>query len=301
MGWGATPVPHTETHMKLILSRKGFDSAAGGGPSPILPNGCLLSLPIPDRASPYTYGDICRHGGLDEKLVEDLSRGRVRADHGAHIDPDLNRFSLPRKPGWRPLFGQTRAAQAHLQNQGVGPGDIFLYYGWFRQTALRDGKLGFDRSAPDVHMLFGWLQADQVIPISSGCPKGLGWAAYHPHFHFQDTGRGKNNTLYVARKTLKLDGLGGRRIAGGGVFTHAADELRLTAPGRTRGTWLLPRWFIPTRGKPPLTYHRAPERWERTRQGVLLQTVGRGQEFVLDVEHHPEAVEWVRELIVGTG
>jgi len=33
--------------MKVILSRKGFDSASGGHPSPILPDGTLLSIPIP--------------------------------------------------------------------------------------------------------------------------------------------------------------------------------------------------------------------------------------------------------------
>jgi Nucleotide modification associated domain 3 len=33
--------------MKLILSRKGFDSSHGGGPSPIRPDGRLLSFPIP--------------------------------------------------------------------------------------------------------------------------------------------------------------------------------------------------------------------------------------------------------------
>ena len=33
--------------MKVILSRKGFDSSFGGYPSPILPDGTLISLPIP--------------------------------------------------------------------------------------------------------------------------------------------------------------------------------------------------------------------------------------------------------------
>jgi len=35
--------------MKVILSRKGFDSQYGGMPSPILPDGTLLSLPIPSK------------------------------------------------------------------------------------------------------------------------------------------------------------------------------------------------------------------------------------------------------------
>ena len=32
---------------KLILSRKGFDTQAGGKPSPVFPDGSMFSLPIP--------------------------------------------------------------------------------------------------------------------------------------------------------------------------------------------------------------------------------------------------------------
>ena len=40
--------------MKVILSRKGFDSQYGGMPSPILPDGTLLSLPIPSKTDMET-------------------------------------------------------------------------------------------------------------------------------------------------------------------------------------------------------------------------------------------------------
>jgi len=40
--------------MKFILSRKGFDSKSGGYPSPIFPDGSLISLPIP--AHEYVTG-----------------------------------------------------------------------------------------------------------------------------------------------------------------------------------------------------------------------------------------------------
>jgi hypothetical protein len=33
--------------MNVILSRKGFDSQYGGYPSPVLPDGRMISLPIP--------------------------------------------------------------------------------------------------------------------------------------------------------------------------------------------------------------------------------------------------------------
>ena len=50
--------------MKVILSRKGFDSSNGGCPSPILPDGTLLSLPIPTddrdrRSHTVTLTRIC--------------------------------------------------------------------------------------------------------------------------------------------------------------------------------------------------------------------------------------------------
>lgn len=106
--------------MKLILSRKGFDSGAGGVPSPILPDGRLLALPIPDAASTIRYGDIAIDDDSLDSLVTPLTRGRIRADDGAHLDPDLIAGMLPRAPGWRPLFGQSGQAQGHLRNQGPG-------------------------------------------------------------------------------------------------------------------------------------------------------------------------------------
>ena len=44
--------------MKIILSRKGFDSEYGGYPSPILPNGQMISLPIPDQKDDIKYSDV---------------------------------------------------------------------------------------------------------------------------------------------------------------------------------------------------------------------------------------------------
>ena len=117
--------------MKLILSRKGFDSSAGKKPSPIFPEGTMLSLPIPDKASTITYKDIAGNACASVgELVQDLAK--ISPTHRAHLDPDLSAHSIPRADGWRPLFGQEGAAESHLENQGVGPGDIFLFFGLFR-------------------------------------------------------------------------------------------------------------------------------------------------------------------------
>ena len=45
--------------MKIILSRKGFDSSWGGCPSPVLPDGTMLSMPIPtNEDNRLRYEDI---------------------------------------------------------------------------------------------------------------------------------------------------------------------------------------------------------------------------------------------------
>src|SRR5271156_5053754 len=76
------------TPMKLILSRKGFDSAHGGYPSPIL-DGQLCPLPIPDDGSPTTYSKISPFNGSPiAQIVQDLTHGRIRPSDGAHLDPD---------------------------------------------------------------------------------------------------------------------------------------------------------------------------------------------------------------------
>src|ERR1051325_6588291 len=128
--------------MRIIFSRKGVDSSAGCVPSPIL-DGSLVSLPIPGR-SQITYGDILWKGVSIGKLVEDLSHGSLSSNKTVHFDPDLNQRSYPRKPGWRPIFGQGQsAAQSHLQTCGVTVGDLFLFFGWFREAERRNGKFRY--------------------------------------------------------------------------------------------------------------------------------------------------------------
>ena len=134
--------------MKLILSRKGFDSSAGGMPSPIFPDGRMVSLPIPDERSQVSYADISYSGASLGPLVAQLTDGQIPAHYRAHIDPDLAKNSLPRLAGWRPIFGQTGPAQGHLRNNGVGLGDLFLFFGlfgvWKAGTAPTSGSQTFD-------------------------------------------------------------------------------------------------------------------------------------------------------------
>ena len=110
--------------MKVIFSRKGFDGSAGGCPSPII-DGIPLSLPIPYLNSTKSY----RHFNLG-KMVTDLTNGKLGESDFCHNDPDLIMGA----------FGQVSSAQSHLDNQNVGSGDLFLFFGWFREAEFEDGK-----------------------------------------------------------------------------------------------------------------------------------------------------------------
>ena len=127
--------------MKIILSRKGFDSASGGVPSPIFPVGKMLSLPIPDEDSHIRYHDIQWNKENIGSIVSDLTKGKIRAHDGAHLDPDLNRGSIPHHKKWKPILGQISSAQGHLRNQNIQPGDLFLFFGLFREATK--GNSGF--------------------------------------------------------------------------------------------------------------------------------------------------------------
>lgn len=59
--------------VKLVLSRKGFDSSFGGVASPIMPDGSLLSLPIPSKKDALRYGEVRVPGGGLGTVVTDLT------------------------------------------------------------------------------------------------------------------------------------------------------------------------------------------------------------------------------------
>lgn len=284
--------------MKIILSRKGFDSSVGRVASPIFPSGEMCTLPITEfseRAGATRYEDI-RFGELTlGKLVHDLTRGKIAPARAAHLDPDLNREGLPRMPGWKPLFGQAGAAEGHLRNVGVQPGDLFLFYGWFRLVELHDGKYCYVKAARDLHVILGWLQIEQriVLPDPEHIPD---WARYHPHS--QRKQYASTDSLYIATDHLQLPGVSGD-LPGAGIFRryHSALCLTNTEPYSSRRVWRMPGWMHPTIEQAALTYHRNPSVWQRRDGYTLLRSAGRGQEFVLDCDDYPQAAAWAVELM----
>lgn len=281
--------------MKLVLSRKGFDAVAGGVPSPILPSGELVSLPIPEprrtERSPR-YDDLPCGPYPMGKVIRDLvSSGKLPKVH-AHLDPDLGLTSRQRRRGWRPMFGQALAAEQHLRNEGVGAGDLVLFFGWFRQTEEHGGRLRYMRRAPDLHLLFGWLQIDRRCPWPESHRLPV-WARDHPHC--RDKPYSAIDSIYLATPSLAVPGIA-QHHAGGGTFRPFTPARQLTAAGRSRSVWSLPRWFHPGENGCRLTYHSRPECWQLDDQKVLLRIVGRGQEFVLHNAPRHCLSQWLSDV-----
>jgi Nucleotide modification associated domain 3 len=250
--------------MRVVLSRKGFDSTSGGGPSPLLPDGRLVSLPIPERRpTPHSprYSDV----GL-APLMRSLG---YRAEQTAHLDPDLVADRRERRSGWRGAFGQVGAAAGHLLNQGVGPGDLFLFFGLFRRASSDEaGGCRFVPGQKPFHAIWGYLEVDRRVDAADRAPS---WALDHPHF--ADPGRGRPNVVFLAR-----DG----RF---GVFRYRA-ELRLTRPGAERVTdWQVPDCL----SRVALSYHPLGSTSGR------LRAASRGQEFVCAADE--EVASWAYGLV----
>ncbi|MCG8668033.1 MAG: hypothetical protein MI867_01345 [Pseudomonadales bacterium] len=281
--------------MRLILSRKGFDSSAGGCPNPIFPDGRLFALPIPDDRSTIQYKEIAFEDIPVGRLVHQLTKARVKGHHGAHLDPDLLESAFERQPGWRPLLGQTGSAQGHLQKQQVQQGDVFLFFGLFRPVELFNRKWRFVPGAPSCHHLWGWLQIGEIKKVDSEDVQSSQWLKYHPHLQVSGD---EYNTLYIAddkrRKSAAMN-------FSSGIFPTSDCKLTLTAADSSKPSyWQLPSWFYP-QDKPPLSYHHNLSRWDLKGGDCFLQSAARGQEFVLDLDFYPDALPWLKDLIARYG
>jgi hypothetical protein len=238
--------------VQIILSRKGFDSAAGGVPSPIV-NGEPISLPIPTKMRSETTYEMA---GLGE-LVALGTKGRVLPEDLCHEDPMFY--------AGRCAFGQTGAAQTHLTKQGVGVGDVFIFFGLFAE------ENGQDRH----HRIFGFLKVEEIAKIGAHPRKGdqpKGFPRRHPHTLGEWN---ENNTIYLGP---------------GGKSRKAHPKLRLSIPDGPVSRWRVPPWLHAI----GLSYHGTASRWIGDSE---LQVVGRGQEFVANIGVSAEPQAWLRAIL----
>ncbi len=209
----------------------------------------------------------------------------------AHISIRICAATRLRAPKDGVLFsGRPQPRRVISIVMGLAHGDLFLFFGCFRCAQKVGGTFRFVRDAPKLHVIFGWLQVGKIARATNGLVTEIPWADGHPHLDAPE--RYKNNTLYFASDRLSSIGF---KMNGAGTFDRIRPELILTKADSNCSVWQLPRWFNPV-ARTPLSYHANPARWTDCSTSTRLQSVGRGQEFVLDVEQYPEARAWLRSI-----
>ena len=263
--------------MKIILSRKGFDASNGGCPSPIMPDGTLLSMPIPSDDN-GSYDDLNYNGVSYSDILHQLRPNKEY--NNCHIDPDIrdNRYSTV--VGWKPAFGQIGAAQGLLSNAGVEKGDIFLFFGWFRQAELHNGRYRFVGSRSggfydhsDMHIIYGFMQIGDILTEK----ERIAQYSWHPHSSFT----GKTNAIYTPADTLSL--ISGMK--GYGTLDYRKDRV-LTMENKSRGTWNALPFLMPEH-----TYGKK----KNSAKGEGLYYNGIWQELV--IYESDGLIEWVKSVI----
>lgn len=193
--------------MKIVLSRKGFDTTSGGAPSPII-EGAPFSLPIPTGK----YPSVSTYGALGLGDLVSKANSKWTAGTLCHEDPMF----------WddKCAFGQTSAAQSHLAKHEVGVGDVFLFFGLFAELGPNDRH----------HRIFGYLRVEKVQKV--GCHPSGDEVGGTPRKHPHTIGRwDAKNTIYLGpgRKAKKADA-----------------ALRLTKLGGPLLHWRVPNWLRET-------------------------------------------------------
>ena len=265
--------------MKIILSRKGFDSSSGGQANPIMPDGTLLSLPIPDEEDAISFSSLQWNGMSYYDIIHSLNpKTKYTIDSKCHLDPDLRKGIKDRLPNWKPAFGQMNASLSHLRNQNVSVGDIFLFYGWFRETELKDGRIQYKKDGLDAHIIYGYMEVGEIIEHKEDVPKGC---MEHPHFMYDNSWKIKQNAIFLATEQLSVI----PSLSGCDVLDYRRDRV-LTKSGMSRRYWNLPDFFK----KVNISYNA--NSW----QDDYFKSAGRGQEFVMEAT--PEIINWVKHIIL---
>ena len=270
--------------MKFILSRKGFDSQFGGSPSPVFPEDALdnkklmLSLPIPEKDS---NGNIYNTGINSDDL--NFFNFTFNEKY-VHLDPDIRPELYKTLPdNFIPSLGQYDSAASHLNTNGVGEKDVFLFFGLFKKLEWINERWLF--TGKPFHAIWGYMQVEQKFDLSEESNR----EQFKNHLHVKHPALRNPNFIYTAKKHLELNG-NISDIPGYGAFRF--DEiLKLTLPGDDKVThWkkdCLP-WL--REGCPNMTYHR-----KGNFKAAYFQASYRGQEFV--VEDGEPYIEWFKNLL----
>ena len=268
--------------MKIILSRKGFDSASGGCPSFIIGDK-LISLPIPDEHTDLEYNNvnICGYNLgeiFENSKIKPKLNGKVITS--CHLDPDIESG----------LFGQCSTAAKHLINNDVKIGDLLLFFGWFRDFDIESYKFS-SQDKNGKHCIYAYFKIGKILDLNNSRERkeALHLTKTHPHIAYESTEYQKINLLFVADTKL----LDGSKIKGCGRL-KLSESTTLTKSNENKSIWLLPKCFLNTN----MTYHTNKNRWtDLNSEYCQVKSVYRGQEFVISENKNIE--QWAIELITN--
>lgn len=307
---------------KVVLSRKGFDSTAGGDYSPFDPQtGKYIVLPIPvddmegEICNSLKYEDIRIQSnylsGYSETNLKSLMKAmrkkatiKRKESEYAHFDPWLGPCPWLAEDSNHPIgaFGQVDRAQTYLHNQGVGEGSLFLFFSRFKPI----GKNSDNKIVPDIsrenldkglYFIYGWLKVKEVIQKHDAI-RDPSLLSRHPHAttrYFEKYANNKKgkNTLYIADEFLFNDG---SNIRGCGYFPKLNKDLLLTASAQGPEKWISSRWSLPG-----FFYETRPSvlckgKWSKNKDGsCLVEIPKRWQEAVFDETE--KFCQWFRRLL----
>lgn len=275
--------------MKVILSRKGFDSKNGGIVSPILEDGTMISFPIPSPDA-NTYSELECDGLPYPKLLHDLNYREDRHGTHCHIDPDLSLTRRKDPPAnWFPAFGQINASASYLRNIGIAPGDIFLFFGNFHHvTKSPDGTYCYTRHTGDFYQdndlqaVWGYLQVGEILST----PEQQETAPWHPHSIPERTSN-RTNVIFKASTHLSFS----PDMPGAGILPF--DQKRvLTLNGSSKATWKMDPVYDAAAGN--LLGCRRTNSAPDKKTGIYY--AGIWQEIAL--KESPACEDWCRQLIL---
>jgi len=313
---------------KVILSRKGFDSSAGGDYSPFDPQtGKYIVLPIPvadkelDICNPLKYEDIQIQRdylpGYSETNLKSLMKAMEKKatingeeSEYAHFDPWLGHCPWLEEGNHQiGAFGQVGIPQAQLHNQGVGEGSLFLFFSRFT-TIDKNGEnkivpgISRENLNKDLYFIYGWLKVKKVIRehvddcLWSRHPHNT--KKYFDYYAKIENAKSENgkNTIYIADEFLFNDG---SNFPGCGYFPRLNEDLCLSASDSAQeqqGKWRPSRWSL--RG---FFYENCrsvlkDKDKERVRDGFwLVDTNWRWQEAVFDFGESEDFYPWFRKRL----
>lgn len=297
--------------MKVVLSKKGVDSSNCSNPVKAKSGEELLFVPIPSLKEKVGYEDIkySKDKTMFDKAKENIKNCKFlmkvpieclnkELKVGCHLDPQLKNYYG--NDNFLASFGQVEKAQKYLENNEIGVGDLFLFYGWFYD----------EKAHKDKHIIWGYMQVGDVLTFNedgtvNSCKqerdkkltredveKEYQFLKNQPHWENTENYPFKrNNTIYIAKKYFNDDEKS--NIKGYGVFKYN-EKLALTDSNADRKS----DWCVPNLANVKIMKSSGKENdhYSFDSDGRINIAKGYGQEFVL-VERSDEVLSWAKWLL----